>query len=273
MRQVRAFVNPWGLPMSSSSLLLIAIAVALFLMMYGLEVVGYRRGRKCVERGNVESRDGLGVVEGAVFALLGLILAFQFSGAASRLGDRRHLAIQESNAIGTAYLRLDLLGADDVPLMRGLFRQYLDSRIHALEAMPDLEKVLTEHQVAEKLQQEIWSRAVASCKKEEGSQAELLLLPALNEMFDIMAERKAVGQTHAPILIQIFLIVLALIGAVVAGNAMGRSVPMPRFHMLLFAAVTSLTIFFIIDMEYPRIGFIRIGAADQSIYELRESMR
>ena len=52
---------------------------------------------------------GTGAAEGAVFGLLGLILAFSFSGAATRFEQRRHLITEEANAIGTAYLRLDLL--------------------------------------------------------------------------------------------------------------------------------------------------------------------
>ena len=57
----------------------------------------------------------MGVIEGAVFALLGLLLAFTFSGAATRFEGRRHLIVEEANDIGTAYLRVDLLPADAQP--------------------------------------------------------------------------------------------------------------------------------------------------------------
>ena len=56
--------------------------------------------------------EGVGVIDGAVFALPGLLLAFTFSGAAARFDTRRHLIVEEANAIGTAYLRLDLLPPD-----------------------------------------------------------------------------------------------------------------------------------------------------------------
>src|SRR4249919_3373788 len=71
---------------------------------------------------------GAGAAEAAVFALLGLLIAFTFSGAASRFEDRRHLITAEANAIGTAYLRLDLLPADAQPEIRELFRRYIDVR-------------------------------------------------------------------------------------------------------------------------------------------------
>lgn len=259
--------------MSAEFLILVAIAVAVFAATLGLQFVGYRYGRRKAESQSDDARQGLSVVEGAVFALLGLMLAFQFAGAAGRLGDRRALAIKESNAIGTAYLRLELLAEEDARLMRELFRQYVEARIRATEALPDLDAALKEYAVAEKMLPVIWSKAVAFCKKEPGSEAELLLLPSINEMIDISEERKAVGQTHAPFAVQLFLVLLALFGGLLAGNAMSRSPRRPLPHMILFAAVLSITIYFILDMEYPRVGFIRIGAADKPIYNLRESMK
>lgn len=257
--------------MSNESWLLIAVSLSLFFAMVGLQFLGFRYGkRRQLEK---EAREGVGVVEGAVFALLGLMLAFQFGGVAVRLGDRRNLAIKEANAIGTAYLRLDLLEPEDARVLREMFRQYIESRIHAMEVLPDLEAALQEYRLAEKMQQEIWSKAVAGCRKQPGREAELLLLPAINEMIDIAAERKAVGRTHAPWPVQAFLVLLALVAALLAGNAMSLSPRKPYGHMLLFATIISLTVSCILDMENPRLGFIRIGAADQAIYDLRESTK
>ena len=69
-------------------------------------------------------------IEGAVFALFGLLLAFTFSGAVSRYDAHRALVVEESNDIGTAYLRLDLLAPQDQPQLRELFRDYINSRLH-----------------------------------------------------------------------------------------------------------------------------------------------
>jgi len=69
------------------------------------------------------ARAGAGAVEGSVFGLLGLLIAFTFSGAAFRFDARRQLAVEETNAIGTAYLRLDLLPADKQPALRDSFRR------------------------------------------------------------------------------------------------------------------------------------------------------
>jgi hypothetical protein len=81
----------------------------LFVAMFAMLELGHRPG---VRRRRIDAESaaaGTGVVEGAVFALLGLLIAFTFSGAASRFDERRKLIVEEANAIGTAYLRLDLL--------------------------------------------------------------------------------------------------------------------------------------------------------------------
>ena len=74
---------------------------------------------------------------GAVFALLGLLIAFTFSGAATRFDERRNLIVQETNDIGTAYLRLDLLPPIAQPRSRDLFRKYLDARLE-YRKLPDM---------------------------------------------------------------------------------------------------------------------------------------
>ena len=84
-------------------------ALGLFLGMLLLLEVGRRIGIRRLTIDPEGARTGVGAIEGAVFALLGLLIAFTFSGAASRLDTRRQLIVEEANAIGTAYLRLDLL--------------------------------------------------------------------------------------------------------------------------------------------------------------------
>lgn len=254
------------------ALSLVAVAGVLFCALLGLELVGYRLGRRRLAREGAESRAGLGVVEGAVFALLGLLLAFQFAGAAGRLDARRGLTVREANAIGTAYLRLDLLPEEEARPLRALFRQYLETRIGAVEAMPDLRQVEEQYRAGERLQRRIWSGAIVAGKRGP-PQIALALLPVLNEMIDLATERRAAQQTHAPLSLQGFLIVLAMIGATMAGDALASAPHWPRLHMTLFAAVVAITIYFILDMEFPRIGTIRIGAVDQPFYQLRESMR
>src|SRR4051794_33558380 len=113
---------------------------------------------------------GTGGGDAAVFGLMGLLVAFTFSGAASRFDARQQLIVEESNTIGTAYLRVDLLPAHSQPALRDLFRRYLDARLETYRKIPDLVAVAAEMNRAEALQREIWTQAVAGCK-ETGSPA------------------------------------------------------------------------------------------------------
>jgi hypothetical protein len=116
----------------------VALSIGLFVGMLACLEVGYRIGRHNSAQHPELAHEGTGTIEAAVFALLGLLLAFTFAGGTSRLDTRRQLIVQEANAIGTAYLRLDLLPANDQPDMRRLFREYLDARLRAYEKLPDL---------------------------------------------------------------------------------------------------------------------------------------
>jgi hypothetical protein len=96
-------------------------------------------------------------IEGAVFALFGLPLAFTFSGAVARYDAHRELVSEERNGIGTAYLRLDLLPPQDQPPLRQLFRAYVTSRLHLYDSSsPEISPA------SEQLQQEIWQKSLAA---------------------------------------------------------------------------------------------------------------
>jgi hypothetical protein len=111
------------------------LAVGLFASLLACLEIGRRIGvRRAAQEGEA-ARAGAGVVEGAVFALLGLLIAFTFSGAASRFDHRRTLIVEEANAIGTAYLRLDLLPAAAQEELRESFRRYVDARLAVYRAV------------------------------------------------------------------------------------------------------------------------------------------
>ena len=112
-------------------------AIGLFLGMLIFGEVGRRIGIARLARYPGSEARGAGPAEGAVFGLLGLLLAFTFSGAASRFKARRHLIAEEANAIGTAYLRVNLLPLDAQPEVRQLFRRYLDTRIATYQNVVD----------------------------------------------------------------------------------------------------------------------------------------
>lgn len=251
----------------------VILSVGLFAGMVVCLELGYRIGCSGAGKAPQLAHEGIGTIEAAVFALLGLLLGFSFAGATSRLDVRRQMIVQEANAIGTAYLRLDLLPADDQPDIRRMFRQYLDARLGAYEKLPDLGATERELDRCSRLQQEIWSRAVAASRGDPTRNAARLLLPALNEMIDITAARTVALHTYLPPLIFALLIAVALFSGLLAGYSMAKRQNRAWLHLLLYAAVISLTIYVVLDLDQPRLGLIRLDAADKALYQLRDSIR
>ncbi len=250
-----------------------ALAIGLFVGMMVCLEVGYRIGRRSHQALGESAHEGTGAIDAAVFALLGLLLAFTFAGATSRLDAKRELVVQEANAIGTAYLRLNVLPAGEQPEMRRLFREYLDARLRVYEKVADGSNAGQELARAAQIQQHIWSRALAATAADSSPHtARMLLLPALNQMIDITTARTIALDTHLPELILVLLIIVALLSALLAGNTMAKRGSRSLLHMALYAGVIAITIYTVMDLEYPRAGLIRLDAADRALVELRDSI-
>lgn len=249
------------------------LAVGVFVGMVGCLDVGYRLGTRMLERQGDAALEGTGAIEAAVFGFFALLLAFSFSGATSRLDDRRQLIIEETNAIGTAYLRVDLLESSDQPEMRRLFREYLDTRLRVYEKLHDEEAAMQELAQAAKLQQAIWSRSVAATTQFATDREAELLLPAINAMIDVTTARTIALHTHLPTLVAALLILIALLTGLIAGYALAPRKHRSWVHSLLYAGVVAATIYVVFDIEHPRVGLVRLDAADKALSELRDSIR
>ncbi len=251
----------------------LAVAVTLFLAMIAALEAGRRLGLRRQANDPEGERSGTSAIEGAVFALLGLLIAFTFTGASSRFDARRHLVVEEANAIGTAWLRLDLLPAEDQPAIRDAFRAYVDARLDVYRLLPDVQAAERQQQHAVALQGEIWSLGCAGAVKDGRVYVATLLLPALNQVFDISSSRVASAFVHVPELILAMLIGLALLAAFLAGHAMATPKGRSWLHILAFAFIMSLTIYVIVDLEFPRMGLIRMDSADRPMLEMRDAMK
>ncbi len=249
------------------------LTLGLFLGMLLFLEIGRRNSIRRMKEDAGSAGEGVGAVDGAVFALLGLLIAFTFSGASTRFDTRRELIVEETNDIGTAYLRLDLLPADAQAVLRENFRRYLDARIETYRKLPDFAAANAQLAKALDLQSQIWRQAVAASRAEGASPAApMLLLPALNAMIDITTTQIMATQMHPPIVIFGMLFGLALAASLLAGYGMTGGKARSRFHMVGFALVMAVAVYVILDIEYPRLGLIRVDAFDQALIDLRESM-
>lgn len=256
------------------ALIAAATVGGLFAAMLWLAAIGRRIGLARFKSDPEAAADEGGPAEAAVFGLLGLLIAFTFSGAASRFEDRRHLVGQEANAIGTAYLRVDLLPGDSQREIRDLFRRYVGMRATVYQHVTDEREVLARLAATDGLQKEIWNKALAAAKRPDAAiNAAILLVPALNEMIDITTTRVVASQNHPPPAVFILLSGLCLVAALLIGQGTASHQPRRWFYPIVFAAILSTTVYVIVDIEYPRLGFIRIDNADRVLAELGKSMQ
>jgi hypothetical protein len=275
VRQRTTQANPYPGDISPvpgiSTILDILLGLALFATLEAGRRVGMQRrlsGEKEI--------GGFGALDGAIYGLMGLLIAFTFSGAASRFDNRRELIIQETNAIGTAYLRLDLMPAAAQPQLRADFKSYLDARLdfyRNLTDHPDIAKQNAARVAA--LQNTIWSEAVTGSIPGSGIEpaSRSLVLSSLNEMIDITATRALAMETHPPIVIYYLLILLVLVSSLLAGYEMAARSTRSWLHLVVYSFVMAAILYVTIDLEHPRSGFVRVDAADHFLVDLRSTMK
>lgn len=254
------------------TIICLSVSLSLFLGMMLFEELGRRIGVSRLESDPEGALKGTGVTEGAIFAVWGLLLAFTFSGAGVRMDMRRELVGHEANAIGTAYLRLDLLAPEPRDKLKDLFRQYLDARLEIYRLAPD--KIAREEAMDRSvaLQNEIWRGAEQASRADDRSSTAILLLPAINEMIDITTTRYVATMMHPPLLVFGLIIVVSLVCSLFAGYSLAAGKRRKRFHLAGFALITAVIVYVILDMEYPRLGLIRVDAVDKVLMDLRANM-
>ncbi|MBL8887284.1 MAG: hypothetical protein JNK16_11535 [Phycisphaerales bacterium] len=248
------------------------VAVLFFGVLACIEL-GRRFGKRLQKQGTDPSKSGTGAVDAAVFGLLGLLIAFTFSSAAARFDARRMQIVNEANAIGTAYLRVDLLPPETQPEIRDLFRAYTDARLEIYRAIPDMAKVRAEQAGAAVLQEKLWAKGIEACGKAPSPAVTSLVISALNEMFDVATLRTASAALHVPTIVMAMLFVIAMGCALLAGFDMSAGKGRSLMHYLGFALLIALAVFVILDMEYPRLGLIRLDSFDSYMDGVRAGMR
>jgi len=197
-RPVALTANPGSVPgsrrKSAAKVSLMFIFAGLVLALFGsilacLEV-GWRLRVRHLATETEKSDAGLNALDGVVFGLMGLLIAFTFSGAASRFEARRALIVQETNNIGTAYLRVDMLPADAQPVLRQDYRDYLDARLDFYAKLAiDLEAAKLAFAKGNELQHKIWAESVAAAARQSSAAVTSLVLGSVNSMIEITTTR------------------------------------------------------------------------------------
>src|SRR4029450_12805321 len=241
---------------------------SLLLLNYGRQL-GLRYQKQ--EAGNMA---GLTNVEGAVFGLIGLLLAFTISGALQRFDDRRQLVIQEANAASTAHDRLALFEGDVGATLHNKLKDYVQARID-LYRMPHDYSLLKRTEFFSQEQEDnilsfknrLWNAAVGACPQSSFRPACAQALPAVANLFEVARLRLGAAEKHPPQVIYVMLFGLGLGGSLLAGFGMAAAKSRSWIHMLIFAGTLTVTLYTLTDMEYPRLGLIRIENFDHFLVD------
>jgi hypothetical protein len=211
-------------------------------------------------------------VESSVFALMGLLIAFTFYGAGSRFDARRNLMVREANAIGTTYLRLDLLPPETQPELRQDFRTYVRSRLDVYRKIADFKALNAALDQSVALQRSVWNKTVDAAKGISPAKKSLVLT-TLNQMIDITTEQTVALVTHPPPAVIAMLVLMVIASSALVGYTMSTSALRDWVSTFIFALTVSIALYVILDYEFPRAGFVRIDPVDQVLVETLKQMK
>jgi len=219
---------------------------------YALKSWERRRARRRDEETEWSSSQESYLV-GSMLGLLALLLAFSFSMALGRYEERRHLVTQEANAIGTAYLRSQLLDEPHRTRLSVLLVQYTDNRI-ALAAAPSdqTERLLSRN---DRLLTDIWSAVVAARDSALARGISTPLLMTFNEVIDLDTERKVARTVRMPAEVLLFLYGFLVLTAAVLGYVLEER--RSRLGAGVLFLLLSLYVSIIADLNRPISGNIR----------------
>ena len=258
----------------------VAIAVLFFAGSLVLLRLGQHLGLQHRKRSGDEGIGGLATVEGSIFGLMGLLLAFTISGALQRFDDRRQLVTQEATAAATAYDRLSLFGGDDAHRLQTSLKEYVHARIDLYRMAHDFLLVQRAEYFSDQQEKrllefknQLWDAAVAACPQPNYRPACALSLPALNSLFEVARLRAGAAEKHPPQIIYVMLFGLGLGCSLLAGFGMAASAGPSWIHMMLFAGTLTVALYIVTDMEYPRLGLIRIESFDHFLSDAYDQMR
>jgi hypothetical protein len=215
-----------------------------------------------------DTRHDLDLVVAATLTLLGLIIGFTFSMATSRYDQRKGLEEAEANAIGTEYLRADLLPSTDAARVRALLIEYLNQRILFYKTR-DEDELRQISDATNRLQSELWSAVKTPADAPQATSVLGLVISGMNDVLNSQGYTQAAWWNRIPTAAWVLMIVIA-IGANLMFGYGARRAKAKAIHLVALPLVLSIAFFLIADIDSPRRGVIRVNP--QNLTSLAESL-
>ena len=250
----------------------IPIYITMVLGMYGCLELGRSWGRKQLARKQSVGKEWIGIVDGPILAVYGLLLAFAFSGAMHRHDERKKIIVEEANMLARGYFQVDLLPSTEQPQLRALMQEYLRTRLNCYRLRSDLAAYQQETLHSYQIQDQLWKSVIKVTNSNVDRRAALTLLSTLSELRSLTTSRKILTSFHPPMIIMLFLLTLSLVASFLLGYQISMLQKKSWPHIFLFLGFVAFTNYLIIDLEYPKVGWIQIDDSEIMIRNIMENI-
>lgn len=248
-----------------------AVYIGLVVLMLAACELGFLFGRHHHRRGQDGAAPAaIGAMVGGLLSMLAFVLGLSFSMASSQHGQRKQNVLEEANAIGTAYLRADLLQPESAQQLRDLLREYVQVRLDAAQngsPLPVLQRSLSRSLAIHNL---LWQVAAEQARLEPTSNTSLVL-QSLNAVID-MHEQRITGALHAriPLMVWLGLLAITLLTMATLGLQSGLSGKRRLVGMLPLTLAFAVLVALVVDLNRPQGGLITVS--QQPMLDLLPSM-
>jgi hypothetical protein len=236
-----------------------AVALILFALICGTTLAGHALGRY-LRRHQATLREPFGVLQGALLGVVGLILAFGLTLAVGRYENRRAATVTEANAIGTTYLRAQLLAEPQRTRSLALLRSYTDLALRISEEVPGSSGMRRTTAAEGVLQRRLWRLAGQATDAAPVATAPRLYVETLNETIDSQEARLSALTNRVPgavLALEVFGAAIAVGLLALHISVLGRGL----VAMIVAAALITLLLLVTFDLDRPTRGIITVPAA------------
>lgn len=240
---------------------LIIAGILLSSMALAVEL-SYRIGRAREKSVSEANRAQINAIQASLLGILALLLGFTFSLALQRFDSRSQAVVNEANAIGTTYLRAQLLPPSVRPEAQKRLQSYVGLRVQsgAVSLANEAERQIMLNK-ANELLDTLWGYAGRAAQEDKSPVTSGLFIQSLNEAIDAYGRRDAELNRHVPEVILFLLFITFLLTGGVLGYSSGISGHRPSLVTHILIVLIVVLAFIIIDLDRPRRGLIQV---DQS---------
>lgn len=242
----------------------IFIAVA-SIMLLACEL-GYHLGKRVRTRQDIEAPASLGSMVAGLLGMLGFVLAFTFSIASAQHDTRKMRVIEEANAVGTAYLRADLLETHYGDAIKSQLRDYVNLRLQTV-TVENYRDILDQ---SEQIHNRLWAQVSAAALAVPDTNSQLAV-ESINEIIDMHTKRAMAALfTRIPTSIWLALLAISTFCMVTMGIQIGFSGTRRLVAVIPMLFAFSVLVTLVVDLDRPQGGLIRVG--QQAMTDLQRSM-